>query len=242
MSDLKKSFVITLVVHLLLVGVLLAFDDTFLSTKASKTPKQKRALEVTFYQKKAQKVEHKRPKKVAIKNSSKKKEKLVEKQVSKTLKNTRLAKATSKIKKPQSIEKKTASVTRKTQSIEKKPALIKQKPQSIQKQLADANASSTPKAVNVLHEKAYVAQLARYLQEHKSYPKRALRREIEGCVKVKLSVSCEGKLLSFKILKGKKIFHKSIKKLFREAFPMPPKTGRLERSITLVLRFDYRIS
>ncbi len=89
---------------------------------------------------------------------------------------------------------------------------------------------------NLYHEK-----IKQIIKKNKSYPKRAVRREIEGTVKIKFTISPQGKLISFDIIEGQKIFHKSITQAVQDSFPLTPPKDIFKKNIDLTLAIEYRL-
>ena len=87
----------------------------------------------------------------------------------------------------------------------------------------------------------YFAKVKSIIDKQKLYPKAARRRAIEGKVDVKFLVSPDGKLLKLDILKGKKIFHSSVKKAIQNSFPITPTEQIFKKIFTLKIAIIYRL-
>lgn len=90
-------------------------------------------------------------------------------------------------------------------------------------------------------QKSYYSKITRAINKNKSYPSKAKRREIEGSVKVKVILSRKGKLLSYKILSGKKVFKKSITKAIKNSFPLKPPKDIFSSNIEFSFTVRYRL-
>ena len=90
-------------------------------------------------------------------------------------------------------------------------------------------------------QKSYYNKIIRAINKNKSYPSKAKRREIEGSVKVNVTLSIEGKLISYKIISGNKIFKKSITKAIKNSFPLKPPKGVFSSNIEFSFIIRYRL-
>ena len=87
----------------------------------------------------------------------------------------------------------------------------------------------------------YYTKIKNTINQNKSYPKIAVKRGIEGVVKIKFTISKNGELVSFKILEGKRVFKKSIIKAIQNSFPIPPPKNLLSSNKSLSLMIDYKL-
>ena len=87
----------------------------------------------------------------------------------------------------------------------------------------------------------YFTNLKKRIDKYKSYPKKAVRRGIQGSVKVNFTLSCNGELISYKIIEGKKIFKKSVIKAIKNSFPFKPPTGIFTKDISFTLTIKYSL-
>ena len=69
----------------------------------------------------------------------------------------------------------------------------------------------------------------------------AIKRGIEGIVKIKFMISKDGELLSFNIIEGKRVFKKSISKAVKNSFPLTPPKNLLTKNTSLSLMINYRL-
>jgi periplasmic protein TonB len=92
-----------------------------------------------------------------------------------------------------------------------------------------------------LYKRIYLSKIKEIISKNKSYPKSAIRRNIQGDVKISLTISPNGELLSFKIIKGNRIFNKSIKKSLEKSFPMKPKKDMFLSNLDLSLTISYKL-
>lgn len=92
-----------------------------------------------------------------------------------------------------------------------------------------------------IDKKVYLTKLKETISKNKSYPRSAIRRELEGDVKISLTISPNGELLSFKIVEGNRIFKKSIQKSVQKSFPLKPKKDIFLSNLDLSLTISYRL-
>lgn len=84
-----------------------------------------------------------------------------------------------------------------------------------------------------LKQKQYYTKIKQTIDKNKSYPRMAVKRGIEGDVKVKFTISEKGELISFNILDGKRIFKKSIVNAIKSTFPLTPPKGIFTSNLDL---------
>lgn len=89
---------------------------------------------------------------------------------------------------------------------------------------------------------SYFALLKQTIERNKYYPKNALRRGIEGDVRVKFTISTDGKLLLIEKIEGNSIFHTSIKDAIASSFPIFPPRNILTENTTLDLIVSYKLN
>lgn len=87
----------------------------------------------------------------------------------------------------------------------------------------------------------YFNKIKTLINKNKTYPKMALRRGIEGKVKVKLQISKDGELLNIINLDGHKLFKKSIKKNINSIFPIKPEKELFESDQIIEFEVIYSI-
>jgi len=93
-----------------------------------------------------------------------------------------------------------------------------------------------------LLKKRYFNDIKTRINKNKSYPKRAIRRGVQGDTKVKFILSSKGELLSFKILEGKKIFNGSVQKAIKNSFPFLAPQDLFSEDIILTLTIKYTLN
>jgi protein TonB len=100
-----------------------------------------------------------------------------------------------------------------------------------------------PKRIDKSHlQKFYYSKIRENIQKHKKYPKLALRRGIQSNVKVHFKVSALGKLISYEIIEGKKIFYKSVKNSIENSFPINIEKGVFHKDIDFDITLRYTIT
>jgi len=87
----------------------------------------------------------------------------------------------------------------------------------------------------------FLKNITKRINENKSYPRIARKGNIQGHVKVSFIISPHGELLSYQILNGKKIFHKSIAKALEKSFPFPIDKDILNSNLTINLEIVYQL-
>ena len=87
----------------------------------------------------------------------------------------------------------------------------------------------------------YYSQIKQTIDKNKFYPKVAVRRGIQGEVKIQFTISKDGELLSYKILDGEKIFFNSISEAIQNSFPLAPPTDLFTSNLDLKLTLHYKL-
>ena len=87
----------------------------------------------------------------------------------------------------------------------------------------------------------FLAQVRRKINQHKSYPKIAKRRGMQGKVKVRFTILASGNVGHISI-KGPKVFHNSARHAVKNAFPINVKNApiSLPQGVNLTLHYQLR--
>ena len=133
--------------------------------------------------------------------------------------------------------------------VEKKKKKVSKPKQIVVKQQIKQNKSVLKNTINhqdILkkrkeNQNKYYTQIKETINKNKSYPKIAVKRGIEGLVKIKFTISKNGELLSFNIIEGKRVFKKSITESVKNSFPLTPPKDVLTSNTSLSLMIDYRL-
>lgn len=88
----------------------------------------------------------------------------------------------------------------------------------------------------------YFATISETINKNKSYPRRAVLRNLQDNIKVEFTISQKGELISCNILEGKKIFHNSAQKAIEKSFPLTPPKGILNSDTKLKLTLAYKLN
>ena len=90
-------------------------------------------------------------------------------------------------------------------------------------------------------QERYFTELKNRIDANKTYPRFARERNIEGSVLVEFTISPEGKLLSYAIVEGKQVFHKSVKEAIQKSFPFPMRESLFSSNLTVTLTIGYTL-
>lgn len=233
-----SSFLITSLVYLMLFSTVL-YSFSNITEIPSKNKPSEQKVKVTLI---AQVKEESVPKPI---------EKKIEKPVKKIVKKEQKK----PLKKKKQIVKKT--IKQEIKKVSRKPKIKKKEIvktdtqkslNKIQKTQIKQNKTIIKKHVPIvdtekitLQQNAYYANIKKRINQNKSYPKMAVRRAIEGDVKIKFTISQKGELLSFKIVDGKRIFKKSIIKAIKKTFPFAPPKNIFTSNLDLSLTLQYKL-
>lgn len=143
--------------------------------------------------------------------------------------------------KPKKIVKKTAPKAKKVvkkitpKPVTKSKAPVKATPQPVYHQApapiqsvqAPRRAQAVPQTVvapkvnKSAEKKAFLQQVRSKIIANKKYSKIALRRHIEGSVKVKFDISANGSVSNIRFISGKPLLQKSVRDAINKSFPIP---------------------
>jgi protein TonB len=90
-------------------------------------------------------------------------------------------------------------------------------------------------------QKEMLLALKELIEKNKFYPPFARKANIQGSVKVCFTLSKEGKLLSFQIKEGKKIFYRSAENAIKKSLPYPIQEDILTSNLTIDLEIVYTL-
>ncbi len=237
MNRYLVSFFITLLLYIGLIALYLYNSQHKIETQSakksytrvnitilSKKPPQKKVIKKTKKVKPKPKIEHKpKPKKI-IKKIVKKShiKKVVKKQIIK------------KKLKPKKIVKK---------KIIKKQKKIIPKQQIKQKQTkSKTGITDKDKKIIELKKQKYYKLIKEAIQSNQEYPRKAIRRGIEGDTKVDFLISKDGKLLDIRIIDGDKIFYRSTKEAIENSFPIILDSKIFTKKFNLTLTLEYHLN
>ena len=101
-------------------------------------------------------------------------------------------------------------------------------------------ASSQQRKKSKAEKNRFLAKIRANINRHKSYPKIAKKRHMQGSVKVRFTILPNGKVSNIS-LKGSKAFYTSAKKAIMKAFPIKSKHAPIRLPMTLNLTLVYQI-
>lgn len=219
MNRYTKSFFITFIVYIIIfVGFLYPFEDD--KQLKSTQKKSEQIVKFTIIQEPI--VIEEKKEIIVKKHEIKKIERIITKQT-----------ITKKLK-PKVIEKK-------KKIIQPKQILVKQQIKQNKSTQKDTKIHQDTLKKRKENQNKYYTQIKETINKNKSYPKMAIKRGIEGIVKIQFEISKDGKLLSFNIIEGKRVFKKSISQAVKNSFPLTPPQNTLVSNTSLSLTIDYRL-
>ena len=132
------------------------------------------------------------------------------------------------------------------EKIEKKPVVKKKK--KVKKKVRKKAPPKTTKGLkragsaqnnNAAKKNQFLTQVRRKINQHKSYPKIAKRRGMQGTVKVRFTILASGNVGHISV-SGPKVFHNSARHAVKSAFPINVKNAPLSlpESVNLTLRYQ----
>lgn len=94
---------------------------------------------------------------------------------------------------------------------------------------------------NSANKNRFLSMIRQKINRHKSYPKIARRRGMQGVVKVRFTILANGRVGNISV-NGPKVFHRSARKAIENAFPVNTKSVpvSLPKTVSLTLRYQLR--
>jgi len=137
------------------------------------------------------------------------------------------AKIIKKLKPKEIIKQKSRKrIKQKSKPIKKQNIIVKPKPKLIKTQIKKTKSLSqiTTNKINTqqtkIAQKQFYDKLKRIINKNKSYPKKAIKRDIQGVVKVSFIPQSNGNVKDIQIISGKRVFKKSVIKAIKNSFPI----------------------
>jgi protein TonB len=100
--------------------------------------------------------------------------------------------------------------------------------------------TSTPLLSEAERKNKLIAELMRRIDQNKHYPKRALKRGIEGKVRFTLVLDRAGQLQKFEWLEGNRLFYKSTLDAVKRSLPLKLSTEQQPLNHQLALQYQIR--
>lgn len=126
--------------------------------------------------------------------------------------------------------------------VKKKPQVKKKvKKKTVKKTQPRQKASSRESKSGLAQKNQFLANIRAKINTHKSYPRIAKKRGMQGSVKVKFTILSSGKVGHISV-SGPKVFHSSARHAVNSAFPVNAANApiSLPKSINITLRYQIR--
>lgn len=127
--------------------------------------------------------------------------------------------------------------------LQKKPEVKKKTKKKIvkKKKQVKQKASSRNVEISPAQKNQFLANIRAKINKHKSYPRIAKKRGMQGTVKVKFTILRNGDVGNISV-SGPKVFHKSARNAVKSAFPINTKNApiSLPKSVNITLRYQLR--
>jgi len=120
------------------------------------------------------------------------------------------------------------------------------KTQKVPTQKTPINKSPVARVIpdNGVAKKAFLNNVRSKIIANKEYPKIALRRHIEGAIKVRFDITKHGQVTNIRFIQGKRVFQKSVRKTLARTFPVAIPTNMKNKlplsDISVVLHFNIK--
>ncbi|MCO4846185.1 MAG: energy transducer TonB [Sulfurovum sp.] len=126
--------------------------------------------------------------------------------------------------------------------VKKKPKPKKKtKKKKVKKKQQSQKASARRSNSSPAEKNQFLANIRAKINKHKSYPRIAKKRGMQGSIKVKFTILSSGKVGNISV-SGPKVFHNSARNAVKSAFPVNAKNApiSLPKSINITLRYQLR--
>lgn len=157
----------------------------------------------------------------------KKRKKPKQKQEQKKINKKVIKKSKSKSKPKKIIKRVIKKITPKPKVIPKKivkesnPIEYTPRPKKVINTVITHHVIVQPRIDKSIEKRAFLNQVRSQIIANKKYSRIALRRHIEGSVKVKFDIMANGSVNNIRFVKGKTILQKSVRKSIIKSFPIP---------------------
>jgi len=250
MNRYFSSFLATILLYTALISFILINLSEISASKKKPTIIHK--FRIVEQRIKEKKTEHKKPK---PKPEPKQKPKLKPKPTPKPkLKQKNKPAIKPKLKSKPKIEPKTKKQKVATEKLTKPKVIKKTKKTIISKSLSEDKYKTKKIAIdkkvkkplidNEMEEKRaqFIKKIKTRINKNKFYPKTAMRRHIQGDIKVKFIVQEDGNVRDIMFLSGKRIFKKAITRSINDSFPIKvdSKLFNFPKEFTITIRFQLR--
>jgi len=117
----------------------------------------------------------------------------------------------------------------------------KTKKRTVKKKQPSQKASPQKSKGSTAEKNLFLANIRDKINKHKSYPRIAQKRGMQGTVKVRFTILSSGKVADISV-EGPKVFHQSARNAVKSAFPIDTKNApiSLPQSINITLRYQIR--
>ena len=125
--------------------------------------------------------------------------------------------------------------------VKKKTTKKKITKRTVKKKQVRQKASPQQSKGSEAEKNLFLSNIRTKINKHKSYPRIAQRRGMQGTVKVKFTILSSGKVGNISV-SGPKVFHRSARKAVKSAFPIDAKNApiSLPKRINISLRYQMR--
>ena len=125
--------------------------------------------------------------------------------------------------------------------VKKKPEVKKKtKKKQVKKKQASQKVSARKSKRSKAEKNLFLANIRAKINKHKSYPRIAKKRRMQGSVKVKFTILRSGKVGNISV-SGPKVFHNSAKNAVKSAFPINTKNAPISLPTNINITLLYQI-
>jgi protein TonB len=128
------------------------------------------------------------------------------------------------------------------EEVKKKPEVKKKtKKKTVKENKPRQKASARKVQISSAQKNQFLSNIRAKINKHKSYPRIAKKRGMQGSVNVKFTILSSGKVGNISV-DGPKVFHSSARNAVQSAFPVDAKNApiSLPTSINIILRYQIR--
>lgn len=139
------------------------------------------------------------------------------------------------------IPKPVVKEVKKKPKVKKREKKKKTKKKRVKKKRVKKSVYARKSKSSKAEKNRFLANIRAKINKHKSYPRIAKKRRMQGSVKVKFTILRSGKVGNISV-RGPKVFHSSARKAVKSAFPVNAKKSpiSLPANVNLTLRYQIR--
>ena len=113
--------------------------------------------------------------------------------------------------------------------------------EEMQESAEASSEAGSPESVNTIDPvEFWLLELQQRINRYRRYPRQALKRGLEGDVRVKAIINTNGSLAYAEVLSGHRSFHSNSLRSLKQALPFPPPAGTTQ-PVSMIFTIHYKL-